>query len=138
MKSKSREIESINILVLQVYNVRKCIKSSQQERISVIKRCLKILKGNAVSAGKTTCTHLRKMTRSIIRAAETVCIISVLRTKPNASTAVKSYCQRKLNAEEDLANFVHSHLDSCVPLVQIMCTYDIITIAMPKLLLCYE
>jgi hypothetical protein len=65
-----------------------------------------------VSAGKTTFRHLRKLAGSNVLAAETDCKTAFVHTKPNASTAVESYCKRKPNAENDLETFVRSHLDT--------------------------
>jgi hypothetical protein len=48
-----------------------------------------------VSAGKTTCKQLKKMTGSNVRAAETGCRSSVLHIKTNSSIVVESYCERK-------------------------------------------
>jgi hypothetical protein len=61
----------------------------------MIKRQLKVLKINAVRAGKTTCKQLRKMTGSNVRVTESGCTRSVLHTKTNASTVVESYSEKK-------------------------------------------
>ena len=80
-----------------------------------MQRQLKFLKGSAVSAGKTTCKLLRKMTGSNTWAAETGCTSSFLHTKTNTSTTVESHCDKKQqDAEEDLENFFLCNLSSIV------------------------
>ena len=98
-KEYSRQIaENFNgsaFQIRQFYNVRKSRKISPYKQMIAIKRQLKFLNRNAVSAWKTTCKNLRKIIRSNVWDAEIGCTYSLLHSMKNASTAVESCSERK-------------------------------------------
>jgi len=79
--------------VFLVYRLKTAEKEVNKNRYS-LSRDNEDSENNTVSAGKTICKQLRKMTGSNVWAAETAAR-GFLCTKTHASTAVESYCEKK-------------------------------------------
>ena len=84
-----------------------------------------ILKRNSASAGKTTCSQLRRMTGSKVWAAETGRTNYLLLSKKkkffDCSRKLPRDKKKKQDAEEVLESFVNWILDSWIHFVQILC-----------------
>jgi hypothetical protein len=99
-----------------------------------MQRQLKFLKGSAVSAGKTTCKQVTKMTSSNTWAAEAGCTSSFLHTKAKTSATI----EKQQDAEEELENFSFCNLGPWFHLFQILGTYDIFSVPVFMLLHYFE
>lgn len=96
IKSKNRELRSVNSTILHIYKFRTYRKINQQKKLCIWKSHLKIGTRNAVSVGKST----RKKKTKEDGWIEYVSCRNWLQGfcspyKTNVSTAVESCCERK-------------------------------------------
>jgi hypothetical protein len=102
-KVRSREIESVNIPNTTGLQAQKMQKEKSIKQMFIINRHMKILR-SSVSAGKTTCKQLRKMTGLNVLSTATGCTYSFIHIKKNASAVVERY-------RRGLENLVRGNLD---------------------------